>query len=91
MYSSNTMIGYSTITQKGQVTIPSDIRKELGLLPRQQVVIVTEADGAKVRVIPSISSLRGSIETRVKFNIKSMRKSAKKAVAKRYLKTLRHG
>ncbi len=85
------MIGYSTMTQKGQVTIPSDIRKDLGLLPRQQVVIMAESDGAKVRVIPAISSLRGSIKTRVKFNIKSMRKNAMKSVAKRYLKTLRHG
>jgi len=38
------MIGYSTVTQKGQITVPAGIREELGLLPRQKVVIIKQGE-----------------------------------------------
>lgn len=37
------------ITQKGQVTIPIDIRERLGLLPETEVAF--EVDGSAVRIV----------------------------------------
>jgi antitoxin PrlF len=37
------------ITSKGQVTIPKEIREELGLLPGTEVEFVREAGEARVR------------------------------------------
>jgi AbrB family looped-hinge helix DNA binding protein len=37
------------MTQKGQVTIPVEIRRQLGLKPKDTVQFVQEADGVKVR------------------------------------------
>lgn len=78
------MIGYSTITQKGQVTIPAAIRALLGLQPRQRVVIMKDATGAIIRPESDFFSLYGSIKTKKKLNIAAMRKSAKKLLARRY-------
>ncbi len=69
------MIGYSTITQKGQVTIPAPIRALLGLQPRQRVVITKDADGARIKLAPDFFSLLGSVKTKKKMNIRAMRKS----------------
>ena len=69
------MIGYSTITQKGQVTIPAPIRELLGLRPRQRVVIIKDADGARIKPASNFFSLFGSVKTKKKTNIRAMRKS----------------
>lgn len=78
------MIGYSTITQKGQVTIPASIRALLGLQPRQRVVIMKEAAGAVIRPESDFFSLYGSIKSKRKLNITAMRRSAKKLLSRRY-------
>lgn len=68
------MIGYSTVTQKGQITIPADIRQNLGLLPRTRVVIVQEDDGANIKAETDLLSLRGSVTPKSKpENFKQMR------------------
>lgn len=69
------MIGYSTITQKGQVTIPVSIREVLGLQPRQRVMIIKDADGARIKPARDFFSLFGSVKTKKKMNIRAMRKS----------------
>ena len=78
------MIGYSTMTQKGQVTIPAAIRRILGLQPHQRVVIMKDAIGAVIRPELDFFSLYGSIKTKKKLNITSMRRNAKKLLARRY-------
>ena len=48
----------TTMTQKGQVTIPAEIRARLGLKPRDRVRF--ELDGDEVKLRPARSSiLRG--------------------------------
>ncbi|MEZ4265764.1 MAG: AbrB/MazE/SpoVT family DNA-binding domain-containing protein [Myxococcota bacterium] len=42
------------ITSKGQVTIPQDIREDLGLLPGTEVDFVV--DGATVRIVKGAAS-----------------------------------
>lgn len=53
----------SSLSPKGQITIPAEIRKRLGLRPGQQVVIVWEEDGT-VRLArpryPDLAALRGA-------------------------------
>ncbi len=39
----------SKMTQKGQVTIPVEIRQQLGLKPKDKVRFVADADGVKVQ------------------------------------------
>lgn len=39
----------TTLTQKGQVTVPAEIRSRLGLKPRDKVVFELEDDVVKLR------------------------------------------
>jgi len=43
----------STITRKGQVTIPIEIRSRLGLRPKDKVVFEMEEDVVRLRPAPS--------------------------------------
>jgi AbrB family looped-hinge helix DNA binding protein len=52
----------STITSKGQITIPSVVRKHLGVGTRDKVTFVMEDDGrvSLMRLrFPNVDSLRG--------------------------------
>lgn len=46
----------TSITQKGQVTIPVEIRSRLGLKPRDKVVFELEDDAVRLR--PAASKVR---------------------------------
>jgi antitoxin PrlF len=52
----------STITSKGQVTIPEVVRKHLGVGTRDKIIFVMEDDG-RVSLLrpryPTVASLRG--------------------------------
>lgn len=53
----------STITSKGQVTIPAEVRKYLGIETNDKVAFVIDDEGAvRLRVprYPTIASLRGA-------------------------------
>lgn len=53
----------ATITSKGQVTIPKDVRERLGLRTNDKVVFVLEDDGSvrlQVPQYPTVSSLAGA-------------------------------
>lgn len=57
------LLAKSTITAKGQTTVPKDIREHLGLKPGDQIEFVIQPDGA-VRVDAlsiDIRSLKGSL------------------------------
>lgn len=43
------MASFTTMTEKGQVTIPKQVRDKLGLKPRDKVEIVVEGDEARLR------------------------------------------
>lgn len=52
------------VSKKGQVTLPSEVRKHLNIKPRTDVCFIIEDDG--VRIIPAggkIESLKGIIKT----------------------------
>ncbi|MBI2303642.1 MAG: type II toxin-antitoxin system PrlF family antitoxin [Chloroflexi bacterium] len=45
----------TTLTRKGQVTIPQEVRRALGLKPRDKVLFEIEGEAAKIR--PAVSKL----------------------------------
>jgi len=52
----------STITQKGQVTIPKSIRDFLGVSSKDQVVFAKKGKKVTLRPAPDFMALRGSVK-----------------------------
>jgi antitoxin PrlF len=53
---------YTTLTERGQVTLPAEIRQRLGVKPKQKVHF--EVDGDNIRIVPSeftLESIRGMV------------------------------
>ena len=53
----------STITSKGQVTIPAEVRKHLGVSTRDKIVFILEPEGKvtmEAAPYPTIASLAGA-------------------------------
>lgn len=58
----------STLTDKGQTTVPQEIREALGTSPRQRLIWEARKDGsAVVRPMPSVMALAGSLKSKVPF------------------------
>jgi AbrB family looped-hinge helix DNA binding protein len=61
------------ITTKGQVTIPADVRKRLGLLPNTEVDVETDGDTVTIRKVDAtkrrgyqiVEHLRGRATTKM--------------------------
>lgn len=69
------MIGYSVVNIKGQVTIPADIRKIIGVEPQDKVMVMEEEDRIVIQPMPDIFSLMGSVKPKSKpEDLKKMRK-----------------
>jgi antitoxin PrlF len=50
----------SSVSPKGQITIPIEIRKRLGVEPRDKVVFLVEGD--EVKIVPITSSLEAGFQ-----------------------------
>jgi len=72
---------HSTVTSKGQTTIPGNIRKALRIKPGDKIEYVVEGDHATIRVHLGTRSLRGVLASkkgkRMSFN--QIREAAAKA------------
>jgi len=78
----------TTVTQKGQVTIPISIRKNLGIKPGNKVVFSQENGEARIKLTMSIDSLMGSVKSHRRFSQKLLREeraAAMKYVVEQYL------
>ena len=53
------MVGTVTVTSKGQVTIPSRLRRELRILKGEKLLIVREVNAIKIIPVPKLSKLAG--------------------------------
>ncbi len=75
----------STVTDKGQTTVPKQVRDALGIKPRQHLQWNLAQDGsAVVRPEPSPLALFGSLKSHRKFpGIKQEKAAMRKAVASR--------
>jgi antitoxin PrlF len=52
---------HSTVTSKGQTTIPGKIRKALGIKPGDRLEYAVEGNRASIRVHPGVRSLKGAL------------------------------
>ena len=58
----------STFTDKGQTTVPLEIRESLGVAPRQRLIWEVRKDGsAIVKPMPSVMELAGSLKSEMPF------------------------
>ena len=78
----------STLTDKGQTTVPQEVRDALGVKPRQQLEWTIQEDGTVlVRPKPSALDLFGSLRPQKRFRSRrAERKGMVEAVAKQAAK-----
>jgi len=76
----------TTVTKKGQVTIPKSVRERLGLREGDKVIVKFSGGKAFIRKIPSIFNLQSSVsipEDIKKLSWKEIEKKAHDHIAKR--------
>lgn len=54
---------HSTVTSKGQTTIPGEVRKALQIKPGDRLEYIVEGDHATIRVHPGAGSLAGALRS----------------------------
>ncbi len=81
------LIGTSTVTSKGQVTIPVGLRKKFEMKKGSRVGFAVEGNGVNLKLIFTPSQLRGSLLSRVKYEKKKARTVIREKVVSRYLKS----
>lgn len=64
------MIYITSLTQKGQVTIPVDIRRFLNIYPNEKVTFTKRKKEVVISATRSFISLKGSLITTKKWNNK---------------------
>lgn len=55
---------HSTVTSKGQTTIPEKIRRALRMKPGDRLEYQLEADRVTIRVHPGLRSLKGALASK---------------------------
>jgi AbrB family looped-hinge helix DNA binding protein len=73
----------STVTTKGQVTIPADIRSLFHIHPNDRVDFIVEGERIVLTRVRNLKDLRGSVKTAGVGDAVAERAAAKAAVAKR--------
>lgn len=79
----------SSVTQKGQATIPAPIRQRLGIKPNTKIVFELK-NGHEVSLKPVLDffSMKGSVKSKKPFNIPAMDKAVEEAIKNKYVKKL---
>jgi AbrB family looped-hinge helix DNA binding protein len=78
------MNGFSTITQKGQVAIPKQIRDQLNLKPFDRVRFTLKDGKIIAEPASSIDDMLGVISTKKVVSKKAYKETVKKQVLKKY-------
>ena len=73
----------STVTSKGQVTIPKAIREALEIGPNDRVDFVREGDRVLLLPLRALQSFRGAVKASASKSFAAERLQAKSAVAER--------
>lgn len=76
----------STMTQKGQVTIPVHLRRKLRLSAHQKVVFIEKKGAVEVRRAVDFFRLRGSIQSAKKYSEKQADEVVGKYLGQAYAK-----
>ena len=67
------MDAYSTVTQKGQVTIPIEFRRKLGIEQKDRLSLSLKGNDIVLTPLPTIRSLAGCLKSNKKFDKKKAR------------------
>ena len=77
----------TTVTQKGQATIPIQIRKKLGLKARSKVTFeLKDESEVTLKAVPDFFSMKGSLKTNKPFDMKAWDKAIGKMFKEEYEK-----
>ncbi|MBL8821729.1 MAG: type II toxin-antitoxin system PrlF family antitoxin [Planctomycetia bacterium] len=76
---------HSTLTKKGQTTIPNQVRESLHIMPGDRLEYIVQGDHAIIRVQPNAKSLKGALASKKgkHFSIGQIREAA----AREYLRS----
>ena len=78
----------STVTSKGQVTIPKAIRMFLKIKPSDKIDFSVENGRVILKPIKTLQNFRGSIPITGKGDLKTERQKAKIAVSKKVIEAM---
>lgn len=77
----------STVTQKGQATIPVAIRRKLGIKLNTKIVFeINNKNEAVIKPVVDFFSLKGSVKSQKPFDIKAMDRAVGKMISQEYAK-----
>ncbi len=77
----------TSVTQKGQATIPALIRKRLGINPNTKIVFeLKDNNEASIKPVVDFLSLKGSVKTDKPFDLKIWEKAIKDEIIGKYVK-----
>lgn len=79
-----TMYGVSTITQKGQVVIPADFRRALGLKPSTRVSFSLREQEIVVKPVLTLDRAFGMVTTKRRVSEREYKKAIRDAVAEKF-------
>lgn len=60
----------TSVTQKGQITIPKEVRTYLGISPRNKVIFEKTKNGYQIKKAPDLLSLAGKGKALIRKNKK---------------------
>lgn len=69
----------TTITTKGQVTIPKEIRERLGLRSGDKVIFVTEEDKVVIKSAKTLLDFKGYFKVKRAVDFEAVRRRVKQA------------
>lgn len=85
----NDMQFTTSVTQKGQATIPAPIRQRLGIKPNTKIVFeLKNGHEASIKPVADFFTMKGSVKSKKPFNIEAMEKAVGDAIVNRYVKKL---
>lgn len=80
------MIYTTTLTQKGQATIPAEIRQFLGIKPYEKIIFIKKNSEVILKSAKNFFDLKGSIRTRKKYSDTKTNRIINQFIAKEYVK-----
>lgn len=79
----------TTVTQKGQATIPVAIRRKLGMKPNSKIVFELKNNmEASIKPVADFFAMKGSVKSNKPFDIDLMERALEDAIKLKYVKEL---
>ena len=75
----------TTVTQKGQATIPAPVRRKLGIKPKSKITFELSGEKATISPVKDFLSLKGSLKSNKKFDIEAMDKAVERQIVNDYV------